>query len=68
MIEDGDIIKIDISGRELSVNLSEEELRRREAKWSLPERNIPANHYLRRYAYLVTSASSGAVFKEVNFS
>ena len=68
MIEDGDIIKIDISGRELSVNLSEEELRRREAKWSLLERNIPANHYLRRYAYLVTSASSGAVFKEVNFS
>ncbi len=66
MIEDGDLIKIDISNRILSVNLSEEELKQREAKWSLPERNIPANYYLRRYAYLVTSASTGAVFREVN--
>ncbi len=68
LITDGDIIKIDLSRRELSVELSTEELKKREAKWSLPERNIPVNHYLRRYAYLVTSASSGAVFKEVNFS
>jgi len=67
MIEDGDIIKIDIAKRELSVKLSEEELKKREAKWSLPERNIPANYYLKRYAYLVTSASTGAVFKEMNF-
>lgn len=66
MIEDGDLIKIDISNRRLSVNLSEEELKQREAKWSLPERNIPANYYLKRYAYLVTSASTGAVFREVN--
>ena len=65
MIEDGDIVRINISERELSVDVSEEELKRREANWSLPERNIPANHYLRRYAYLVTSASTGAVFREV---
>jgi dihydroxy-acid dehydratase len=65
MIEDGDMIKIDISNRELSVQLTEEELKKRESKWSLPERNIPANYYLRRYAYLVTSASTGAVFREV---
>jgi len=49
----------------LSVKLTEEELKNREAKWSLPERNIPSNYYLRRYAYLVTSASTGAVFREV---
>lgn len=65
LIKDGDIVRINISERELSVDVSEEELKRREANWSLPERNIPANHYLRRYAYLVTSASTGAVFKEV---
>ncbi len=66
MVEDGDIIKIDISNRELSVKLSEEELKKREAKWSLPKRNIPSNYYLKRYAYLVTSASTGAVFREVD--
>jgi len=67
MIENGDIIKIDISNRELSVKLSEEELKKREAKWFLPERNIPSNYYLKRYAYLVTSASTGAVFREMDF-
>ncbi|MFW6148251.1 MAG: dihydroxy-acid dehydratase [Atribacterota bacterium] len=66
MVEDGDIIKIDISNRELSVKVSEEELKKREAKWSLPKRNIPSNYYLKRYAYLVTSASTGAVFREVD--
>lgn len=65
MIEDGDMIKIDISNRELSVKLTDEELKKREEKWALPERNIPSNYYLKRYAYLVTSASTGAVFKEV---
>lgn len=65
LIEEGDMVRINISERELSVDVSEEELKRREVNWSLPERNIPANHYLRRYAYLVTSASTGAVFREV---
>jgi dihydroxy-acid dehydratase len=65
MIQNGDIIKIDISNRELSVKLTEEELKQREEKWALPERNIPSTYYLKRYAYLVTSASTGAVFKEV---
>ena len=66
MIEDGDIIKINISNRELSVNLSEDELKKRESKWSLPEREIPSRYYLKRYAYLVTSASTGAVFRDVD--
>lgn len=65
MLRDGDLIKIDISGRELSVKMTAEELKKRESEWSLPERNIPANHYLRRYAHLVTSASTGAIFKDV---
>lgn len=65
MIENGDIIKIDISNRELSVKLTEEELKKREEKWAIPERNIPPTYYLKRYAHLVTSASTGAVFKEV---
>ncbi len=66
MIEDGDIIKIDIANRELSVKLTEEELKKREAKWTPPERNIPSTHYLKRYAYLVSSACTGAVFRDID--
>lgn len=66
MIEDGDIIKIDIADRGLFVKVSAEELKKREEKWVLPRRNIPANFYLKRYAYLVTSASTGAVFREMD--
>ncbi len=66
MLEDGDIIQIDISNRELFVKLTQEELKAREVKWSLPKRNIPSNYYLKRYSYLVTSASTGAVFRDID--
>ena len=66
LIEEGDTIKIDIGKRELSVNLTEDELKKREANWSPPERSIPSTYYLKRYAYLVTSASSGAVFRNID--
>ncbi len=66
LIEEGDVIKIDIGNRELSVNLTEDELKSREAKWSPLERNIPSNYYLKRYAYLVSSASTGAVFRNID--
>lgn len=65
-IEDGDIIKIDIGKRELSVKLSDDELKSRETKWEPPKRDIPANYYLKRYAYLVSSASTGAVFRDID--
>ena len=66
LIEEGDTIKIDIGKRELSVKLSEDELKQREANWSPPERDIPSTYYLKRYAYLVTSASTGAVFRNID--
>ncbi len=66
LIEEGDIIKIDIGNRELSVELTADELKSREVKWSPPERNIPSNYYLKRYAYLVSSASTGAVFRNID--
>ena len=61
-LRDGDIISIDIPNRRLDVELSDEELRRRIAE--LPEFEPRAKTgYLRRYIEKVTSASSGAVFK-----
>jgi dihydroxy-acid dehydratase len=65
IIEDGDMISIDISKRKLTVDLSAQEIEARLSSWVLPEKQIPGTHYLKRYAAMVTSASTGAVFKEL---
>lgn len=62
LLEDGDSIFIDIPGRVLRVELSDEELAARRAKWHQPEPKVK-HGYLARYAKLVSSASSGAVLK-----
>ncbi len=62
LIEDGDIIEIDIPNRKLNVQLSDEELAERRAKWVCPEPKVKSG-YLARYAALVTSAATGAVLK-----
>jgi dihydroxy-acid dehydratase len=70
LIEDGDIIKIDIPGRSIDVDLSGEELARRraameakgDAAWKPAEarpRNV--SYALKAYAMLATSADKGAV-------
>jgi dihydroxy-acid dehydratase len=60
IIEDGDQITIDANKKELSVDLSEEEIKRRLNTW-----NQPAPRYtkgvLAKYARTVCSASEGAV-------
>ncbi|HPU44265.1 MAG TPA: dihydroxy-acid dehydratase, partial [Dictyoglomaceae bacterium] len=58
------IIEIDIPERKLNVKLSAEELEKREKEWKPIKREIEFN-YLRRYAALVTSASCGAVLKDI---
>ena len=63
LIEEGDIIDIDIPGRSLSVRLTDE-LEARKANRKTPARDLIANSYLRRYAYLVTSSSTGAVMRD----
>lgn len=64
LIEEGDIIDIDIPGRSLSVRLTDDELEARKANRKTPARDLIANSYLRRYAYLVTSSSTGAVMRD----
>ena len=63
LIRDGDRIKIDIPGRRLDLLVSEEELARRREAWSPPEPKVKEG-YLARYAELVTSASTGAVYEK----
>jgi dihydroxy-acid dehydratase len=63
LVEDGDVIEIDISARSLNVKLSEAELAERRERWNPPEPKIRKG-YLARYAKLVTSADTGAVFEK----
>ena len=60
LIEEGDIIKIDIPNNSLNVDVSDEELEARRAKWQPREPKVNEG-YLLRYAALVTSGNRGAV-------
>lgn len=62
LVEDGDEIEIDIPARVLRVNVSDEVLAERKAKWQPPVQNLTG--YLKRYAQHVTSGSQGAVFED----
>lgn len=63
VVRDGDLIQIDIPNRALHIQLSDDEIARRLAE--LPTWEPPVKSgYLRRYAEAVTSASTGAVFKD----
>ena len=61
-VRNGDIIKIEIPDHRLDVELGEGEIRERLSK--LPEFELKVKEgYLKRYAEMVTSASTGAVLK-----
>ncbi len=61
LIRDGDIVDIDIPGRTLCVELTDEELARRKAEWQPVKRELSG--WLKRYAAMVTSGSEGAVLR-----
>jgi len=62
-VRDGDIISMDIEAHRLVVELSDEEIARRLAELPAWQPRVDRG-YLRRYAKLVTSASTGAVLTE----
>jgi dihydroxy-acid dehydratase len=64
LVEEGDIITIDITRGTLDVKLSEQELEARRKAWKAPAPKERSG-YLARYASMVSSASTGAVFKKV---
>jgi len=63
IVRDGDRIRIDIPNRALTLEVAEGEITRRLAELPPWEPSVKAG-YLRRYAQAVTSASTGAVFRE----
>lgn len=62
VVKDGDIIRIDLKHKRLDLVIDEAEIRQRLMMWKPKEKNIKG--YLKRYQNLVTSAYTGAVFKD----
>lgn len=60
LIEDGDTITIDAVANEINLEVSEEQLEDRRARWT-PPRPYALKGTLAKYATLVTNASEGAV-------
>ncbi len=62
LIEEGDIIKIDIPKMRLDVDLTDEALAERRAKWQPKEQKVSG--YLERYVTMVTSGNRGAILEK----
>jgi len=63
LVEEGDIIDIDIPGNRLELLVDEVRLTERKNKLIIPEPRIKTG-YMKRYAEMVQSASTGAIFKK----
>src|SRR5262245_57242050 len=59
-VQDGDMIEIDVEGRELRVELSDDEIAARLRDWTAPPPRYTDGVFA-KYAALVSSASEGAV-------
>ena len=51
-------------GRKISIQVSDEEMARRKEGWTPKKVELFPNSYLKRYAHLVTSASTGATMRD----
>ena len=63
LVKEGDIIAIDIPKKTITLKVSTAELKKRQEKFK-PKPSAIQSGYLARYAKLVTSASTGAIFKD----
>ena len=64
LVEEGDIIRIDIPARSITLDVAEEELAERRANWVIPESTaLPKGSLLERYRRSVGPATGGAVLE-----
>lgn len=63
LVREGDTIVIDIKARSINLMVSEAEMAKRKSEWVQPEPKIKSG-VLYRYSQMVTSASTGAIFKK----
>jgi dihydroxy-acid dehydratase len=64
LVKNGDRISINIPKKKLILLVSEEEIKKRKKNWKPPKPKIKFG-YAARYAQMVTSAGTGAVFKDI---
>ncbi|MFA5087480.1 MAG: dihydroxy-acid dehydratase [Candidatus Omnitrophota bacterium] len=64
ILKNGDVVEIDVHKRAINVRLSKEEIKKRMKKLK-PFKSKIKGGWLARYSYFVTSADTGAVFKDV---
>lgn len=64
LVKNGDRISINIPKKKLTLLVSEEEIKKRKKNWKPPKPKIKFG-YAARYAQMVTSAGTGAVFKDI---
>ncbi|WP_251386862.1 dihydroxy-acid dehydratase [Mediterraneibacter agrestimuris] len=62
LVEEGDLIKINIPELKLELDISDEEMAVRKAKWQ-PRKPKVTTGYLARYASMVTSGNRGAILE-----
>ncbi len=62
VVKEGDPIEIDIPRKRLNLLIPAKELKKRLSRWKPPKKELRG--YLKRYARLVQSASTGATFEE----
>jgi dihydroxy-acid dehydratase len=62
VVNEGDIIAIDIPVKKITLKVAEDEIQKRLEKWTAPEPKITKG-YMSRYAKMVSSANTGAIFK-----
>ncbi|TDJ61490.1 MAG: dihydroxy-acid dehydratase [Nitrospina sp.] len=60
LVQDGDTLTIDIEKHLIQVNVSDQELEQRKAKWQAPPAKYPSGA-LAKYVRLVSTASRGAI-------
>lgn len=63
LIREGDTIAIDIPGKKITLKIRPEEMKKRRKAFQ-PRPSAIKSGYLARYARLVSSASTGAIFKD----
>lgn len=63
LVREGDTIAIDIKARAINLMVSEAEMLKRKSEWVQPEPKVKKG-VLYRYSQMVTSASTGAIFKK----
>jgi dihydroxy-acid dehydratase len=64
LVKEGDKIAIDIPGKTINLKITDREMERRRKAFK-PRKPAITSGYLARYASMVTSASTGAVFRDV---